>query len=174
MGFFAHPPKNDVKDFGDKKGKIPIGLDISQNSNPYLVPGTDLLPLDQNRGKLHIQGKIPVGSRYWGFCPTPEKVKRAGTQIDSTLRLVAASLSLGLLGELRVKEIFSVESLVRDCDHLALVLECIYERRSGVRNPEIESAYALAHQELVKSKWTAVQEFMGTITDHWDELISAH
>ena len=74
-----------------------------------------------------------------------------------------------LLKELNTACIYSVDSLVKDCDRLALLMECIYEKSSGVFTTDIETAFAFHHQELAKSEWAPIREFMGVITDHWYE-----
>lgn len=73
----------------------------------------------------------------------------------------------GLIAELSSGEVFSSDSLVKDCDRMALVLECVFERASGVKTPEIESAYVRYCQELGNSEWTAVRDFMGIVMDLW-------
>ena len=73
--------------------------------------------------------------------------------------------SYGLLTEIDNKEIFSVASMTKDCDRLAAVLECLYEKASGISTHEIESAYADYLQDLAKSEWTSVKEFIQIIND---------
>ena len=74
---------------------------------------------------------------------------------------------INLIEELNTRDIYSVDSLVKDCDRLALLLECIYEKSSGVFTKDIERAFTFHHQELAKSEWTAIREFTRVVTDHW-------
>ena len=74
---------------------------------------------------------------------------------------------LHLLEDLNPQGAFSVDSLVKDCDRLALLLECIYEKSFGVYTRDVETAFAIHWRELAQSEWTAVQEFTDIILDHW-------
>ena len=71
----------------------------------------------------------------------------------------------GLLKELDASKPFSVDSIVKDCDRLALVLECAYERDSGRMNAEMIAAYQNYVLELQKSEWRSIRELLGTILD---------
>lgn len=71
--------------------------------------------------------------------------------------------TIGLLKELEATEPYSVNSLVKDCDRLALMLECAYERESGRMRPEMMGAFDNYVSELRKSEWRAVREFVATI-----------
>jgi len=71
----------------------------------------------------------------------------------------------GLLKELDTSKPFTVDSIVKDCDRLALVLECAYERDSGRMNAEMIAAYQNYVLELQKSEWRSIREFLGTILD---------
>ena len=58
----------------------------------------------------------------------------------------------------------TVDSLVKDCDRLALLLECAYERESGRMRPEMTGAFRNYVRELRKSEWASVREFVATIS----------
>lgn len=66
---------------------------------------------------------------------------------------------LGLLKELDASRLFSVASMVKDCDRLALLLECAYEQDSGRLNSEMVGASRLYVRELRRSEWRAVRDF---------------
>jgi len=70
-----------------------------------------------------------------------------------------------LLTEISNEKIYSVESMVKDCDRLSAVLECLYEKASGIIKPEIEFAYEEFLQELAKSEWTSVLHFLQIIKE---------
>jgi len=61
----------------------------------------------------------------------------------------------------------SESSLVKDCDRLALMLECFYEKESKVKNPEMERTYQKNYQELSNSEWSSVRQFLSVLSDHW-------
>jgi putative hydrolase of HD superfamily len=71
-----------------------------------------------------------------------------------------------LLKEIDNKKIFSVSSMTKDCDRLAALFECFYEKASGVLTPEIEYAYGDYIQELSRSEWSSVKDFVKTISDY--------
>ena len=70
-----------------------------------------------------------------------------------------------LLKEIDNKSIFSFTSMTKDCDRLAAVLECHYEKASGISTHEIDSAYENYLQELAKSEWTSVKDFIRIVKD---------
>ncbi len=63
-----------------------------------------------------------------------------------------------LLKELN-KAPFSVPSLVKDCDQIALVVECLMELESGNIIPEMENAFKSYLNTLQSSEWTSIREF---------------
>lgn len=64
-----------------------------------------------------------------------------------------------LLDEIREGAPFSVDSLVKACDRLALVLECAFERRSAGMVGEMRKAYFSYLQDLQNSEWPGVRDF---------------
>ena len=72
-----------------------------------------------------------------------------------------------LLREMDARYQFSVDSLVKSCDRLALVLECIYEKSTGMQTAEIAAAYGLGRRALMQSEWPAVREFMKQVSVRW-------
>jgi len=99
-----------------------------------------------------------------------EQVEEALTHefIQSAPRAVQKDLTgLRLATELSGHEPHSVDSLVKHCDRMALVLECVYEWKAGVRTPDIKRAYGRYNRELGTSEWPAVREFMATVRRIW-------
>lgn len=72
-----------------------------------------------------------------------------------------------MLDELSNDDVGESVSLVKDCDRLALMLECLYEKESKVKNPEMESTYQKHYQELSNSEWPSVRQFLSVLSDHW-------
>ncbi len=64
-----------------------------------------------------------------------------------------------LLEEINKNEPHSVSSLVKDCDMLALVLECLLEKLSGRLVGEMLPAYSKYLNDLQNSEWSHVREF---------------
>lgn len=54
---------------------------------------------------------------------------------------------------------FSVPSLVKDCDQLAGMLECVFEMSVGNANPELVAGFNGYYDELQKSEWLVAREF---------------
>lgn len=60
-------------------------------------------------------------------------------------------------------ELNSIDSLVKSCDQLALIFECLYEREWGSRIPEMEKAYENYTAKLQNSEWNSIREFSHSI-----------
>lgn len=69
----------------------------------------------------------------------------------------------GLLSELDDSEKGEPASLVKDCDRMALVFECIFEKRAGNLVGEMKNAYPNVIEELHNSEWRHIREFAGRI-----------
>ncbi|HTW90334.1 MAG TPA: YfbR-like 5'-deoxynucleotidase [bacterium] len=63
-----------------------------------------------------------------------------------------------LLKELDDRKPYSVSSLVKACDRLALVLECLFETETGQVSTEMTSAYGSYITELQNSEWPPIRE----------------
>jgi 5'-deoxynucleotidase YfbR-like HD superfamily hydrolase len=64
-----------------------------------------------------------------------------------------------LLHKLSDSEIFSTSSLVKDCDRLALVIECHLEFQNGNINGEMTNAFKEYLNVLQGSEWKKIREF---------------
>ena len=64
-----------------------------------------------------------------------------------------------LLEEINKNQPHSVSSLVKDCDMLALVLECLLEKLSGRLVGEMLPVYSKYLNDLQNSEWSHVREF---------------
>lgn len=64
-------------------------------------------------------------------------------------------------------QISSPESLVKDCDKFALVLECAFEKRSGNKQTEMIIAQPRYIDELRNSEWPRIREYAGRIIDEF-------
>lgn len=67
--------------------------------------------------------------------------------------------SLNLLVELKPTEPYSLVSLVKDCDRLAILIECLFENHSGKSPAEMVSAYKSYLKNLMNSEWHQIREF---------------
>jgi len=65
---------------------------------------------------------------------------------------------LKLLEELQDSEPYTVDSLVKACDRLAVVLECLFEMESGRVSAEMSEAYGTYISRLENSEWAPVRE----------------
>jgi 5'-deoxynucleotidase YfbR-like HD superfamily hydrolase len=74
---------------------------------------------------------------------------------------------LNLLDKLSNNKVGEYVSLVKDCDLLALMLECLYEKEAGVIAPEMEITYHECYRELNNSEWSSVRRFLSLLSDHW-------
>jgi len=57
----------------------------------------------------------------------------------------------------------SIDSLVKSCDQLALIFECLYEREWGSNIPEMIKAYENYTAKLQNSEWISIREFSHSI-----------
>lgn len=121
-------------------------------------------------GDIITPVKTDIEKHAPGLVDQVEKALTADFIAIAPLAVAMDIHSMALLDELDTRTPYSVSSLVKDCDRLALVLECIYEKNAGVRLGDIENVYASYHQELVKSEWSAVREFMTIVSDHWQTV----
>jgi putative hydrolase of HD superfamily len=74
---------------------------------------------------------------------------------------------LDLFKKLTNKDVGKSVSLVKDCDRLALMLECLYEKEAGVVPPEMEESYHKCRRELSNSEWPSVRRFLSVLADQW-------
>lgn len=65
----------------------------------------------------------------------------------------------GLLEKLDDSEHYSDLSLVKDCDRMALVIECIFEKMAGSLAEEMASVYNDYLEDLQNSEWPYIREF---------------
>jgi len=68
-----------------------------------------------------------------------------------------------LLDELDDSSCFTVDSIVKACDKIALILECLLEQDYGSFTSEIKSAFNKYIHELQKSEWDYIREFCQNI-----------
>lgn len=71
--------------------------------------------------------------------------------------------SFKLLAPLEPAGPFSVSSLVKDCDKLALVMECLFEKHSGNIVEEMTGAYHTYINDLLNSEWSYIREFCARV-----------
>ena len=67
--------------------------------------------------------------------------------------------TLNLLSDLGSSNPFSVESLVKDCDRLGIVLECVFELAAGRLDKDMGRVYSGYLEKLQTSEWSGVREF---------------
>lgn len=67
-----------------------------------------------------------------------------------------------LCGKFKYKP-YSIDSLVKDCDRLALVIECVFEKYTGKIVGEMSKAYEEYLNDLLNSEWTHIREFCSHI-----------
>jgi len=65
------------------------------------------------------------------------------------------------------KKVGVPSSLVKDCDRLALMVECLSEKEAKVWIPEMEESYHTNYRELSNSEWPKVRQFLDAIADRW-------
>ncbi|MGD0037277.1 MAG: YfbR-like 5'-deoxynucleotidase [Bacteroidota bacterium] len=92
-----------------------------------------------------------------------EKALIADFQVGFQRRIVDELNAKGLLVELTEKELFSVDSLVKACDQLALIIECLFEREWGSNRIEMKSVYENYTQKLQNSEWESIREYAHSI-----------
>lgn len=64
-----------------------------------------------------------------------------------------------VLADIGNPELFSFHSLVKECDRLALVMECLFERKAGKIGDEMSRAYEKYIALLQNSEWPRIREF---------------
>lgn len=60
-------------------------------------------------------------------------------------------------------KLYSIDSIVKACDQLALIFECLYEREWGSNIPEMNRAYENYTAKLQNSEWASIREFSNSI-----------
>ncbi len=65
---------------------------------------------------------------------------------------------LSLLNDFNDK-LYSRDSLVKACDQLALILECVFEKEWGSNIKEMENAYERYTTKLQNSEWISIREY---------------
>ncbi|MBI4825182.1 MAG: HD domain-containing protein [Nitrospirae bacterium] len=58
---------------------------------------------------------------------------------------------------------YSIESLVKECDKLALVMECLFERQFGTVAGEMMGVYHSYLNDLLNSEWAYIREFCARV-----------
>jgi putative hydrolase of HD superfamily len=71
--------------------------------------------------------------------------------------------SLGLLEELPESKVRNPGGLVNECDKLALVLECEFEKRMGRSLKEMQNVFSEYVLELLKSPWKSISQIVGDL-----------
>lgn len=56
-------------------------------------------------------------------------------------------------------DLYSVDSIVKACDQLALIMECLFERQGGSTINEMEAAYNIYISKLQNSEWSGMREY---------------
>jgi putative hydrolase of HD superfamily len=107
-------------------------------------------------------------TRQWGWETWQQVEKRLGE--DTIVRLLGGAARLradldqnGYLREEEDPAAYTVASLVRACDRLALVVECVIEHEAGGLRGEMAGAYAHAMSELQRSEWRHIREQVAVI-----------
>lgn len=111
-------------------------------------------------------------TRQWGWTTWQQVEKKLGE--DTIMRLLGSADSMAqdirennLLRELEDPPAYSVASMVRACDRLALVVECVIEHQAGGLRGEMAGAYRQSLNELQKSEWRHIREQVSVIwADH--------
>lgn len=91
------------------------------------------------------------------------------TRVDSNLFKYIDSNQL--LADISDKEKFSVDSLVKDCDRMALAIECIQEAIAVKMPQEMSRVYPDYLEELQNSEWPHIREFAAKLVTRY-QLVS--
>ncbi len=62
------------------------------------------------------------------------------------------------------KVIFSIDSLVKECDRIALLIECLFELKRGVHIQEMRDVFSDTIELLSLSEWTSIRDFCHILT----------
>jgi len=108
-------------------------------------------------------------ARQWDWDTWQKVEHKLGQQtlmrlLQDAPRLTAAIQRLQLLGEEEDPEVYSVGSMVRACDRLALVLECVMEHQAGGLPGDMAEAYRKNLGELQGSEWHHIRELGSVIS----------
>ncbi|MDZ4064089.1 MAG: YfbR-like 5'-deoxynucleotidase, partial [Coriobacteriia bacterium] len=101
-----------------------------------------------------------IDSDMWAFVEAFHMEEFTAT---APMQVRAEIERLDLLKELNPGEPYSVDSVVKDCDRLALLLECAYEKHSGRLNHEMLDAYEDLQPKLQRSEWESVRDLASSI-----------
>lgn len=77
----------------------------------------------------------------------------------------------GLLNELSMAEAFSVSSFTKQCDMLALVIECILELENNPAIPEMQTTAANYLEKLKTSEWFSLRQLAQEISMEYGEVV---
>ena len=84
---------------------------------------------------------------------------RLGPLTDATPENLMTDIrELGLLDDLLSSNKDEVGKLVKECDRLSLLLECLFETSAGGTNKEMREAYERYARDLLYSPWNSIKE----------------
>ncbi len=108
-------------------------------------------------------------TRQWDWETWQQVEQKLGE--DTIMRLLEGSPEMradidsnGYLREEEDPPAYSVASMVRACDRLALIVECVIEHQAGGLRGEMAGAYEQALSELQKSEWRHIREQVAAIS----------
>jgi len=108
-------------------------------------------------------------ARQWNWGTWQQVEKKLGE--ETLMRLLQGSprvcdeiRQLGLLREEEDPPVYSVGSLVRACDRLALIIECVMEHQAGGLPGDMAEAYRKNLGELQGSEWHHIRELGSVIS----------
>jgi len=77
----------------------------------------------------------------------------------------------GLLDELAMDRAFSVSSLTKQCDMLALIIECVLELRNNPAIPEMRTTANEYLERLRNSEWFSLRQLAQEIGMEYPEVL---
>jgi len=75
-----------------------------------------------------------------------------------------------LLDELDNQKPFQLDSLVKACDMLGVIIECVFERDLGNNSDEMIGAYNSYISKLQNSEWPAIRKISNEILIEYPKL----
>jgi putative hydrolase of HD superfamily len=105
----------------------------------------------------------------WDYRTWQQVEKKLGE--ETVMRLLRGSdtlrgaiSSLGLLQEEEEPPVYSVASMCRSCDRLALIVECVMEQKAGGLPGDMAVAYHRNLNELQNSEWHHIRELAAAVS----------
>ena len=148
--FFSDLSENEIKENNEEKNfRLKAILKAMFHDVPESLSGDLISPVKQALEKISPNAWKKVEKDLI----EKQIIKKASEAIKQDFD------TYKLLDELNDKDPYSIDSLVKYCDKLALVIECVFEKNRGMMADEMTIAFHNYINDLQNSEWRYIREF---------------